>query len=46
MIATALLDRLLNHTHVINIRGDSYRIRQRQKSGLISVPPADISANE
>lgn len=46
VIATAILDRLLHHAHVINIRGDSYRIRQRQKSGLMSVPPADIPAME
>lgn len=46
VIATAMLDRLLHHAHVINIRGDSYRIRQRQKSGFTSVPPADIPAME
>lgn len=42
VIATAVLDRLLHHAQVINIRGDSYRIRLRQKSGLGSVPPAEI----
>ena len=27
--AAALLDRLLHHTHVITLRGDSYRVRNR-----------------
>lgn len=27
VIATAMLDRLLNHSHVINIRGDTYRLK-------------------
>jgi DNA replication protein DnaC len=44
VIATAMLDRLLHHAHVVNIRGESYRIRQRKKSGMKTVPPADISA--
>ncbi len=44
VIATAMLDRLLHHAHVINIRGESYRIRQRQKSGINTVPAANIPA--
>ncbi len=37
----ALLDRLLHHSHVITIRGDSYRLREKRKSGLVSsTPPA------
>ena len=27
VVATAILDRLLHHSHVITIRGDSYRLR-------------------
>ena len=27
VIATAILDRLLHHCHVINIKGNSYRLR-------------------
>ena len=44
VIATALLDRLLHHAHVINIRGDTYRLKDRLKTGVKTVPPADISA--
>ncbi len=37
-LATAILDRLLHHSHVVNIRGQSYRLRSRTKAGL-TVPP-------
>lgn len=41
VIATAILDRLLHHSHVITIRGDSYRLREKRKSGLMaSAQPA------
>lgn len=35
VVATAILDRLLHHSHVVTIRGDSYRLRQKRKAGLI-----------
>jgi DNA replication protein DnaC len=35
VIATAILDRLLHHSHVLTIRGDSYRLRQKRRSGLV-----------
>lgn len=35
VIATAILDRLLHHSHVINIRGESYRLREKRRSGLL-----------
>ena len=43
VIATAILDRLLHHSHIINIRGESYRLKDRLKGGVRVVPPADIS---
>ena len=42
VIATAMLDRLLHHAHIINIRGESYRLKDRLKGGVRVVPPADI----
>ncbi|MGE0372840.1 MAG: ATP-binding protein, partial [Gammaproteobacteria bacterium] len=36
-LTSAMLDRLLHHAHVIQIRGDSYRLRQARQSGLLSV---------
>lgn len=34
VIATAILDRLLHHSHVITIRGESYRLREKRRAGL------------
>jgi hypothetical protein len=36
VLATALLDRLLHHATTINVRGESFRLRQRRQSGLHS----------
>lgn len=33
--ASALLDRLLHHSHVVMIQGDSYRLRQKRKAGVL-----------
>jgi DNA replication protein DnaC len=35
IIATAILDRLLHHSATINIRGESYRLKERRKAGLL-----------
>jgi DNA replication protein DnaC len=35
VVATAILDRLLRHSHVVTIRGDSYRLREKRRSCLI-----------
>ena len=37
-LATAILDRLLHHAHVVNIRGDSYRMKERRKTGGLFTP--------
>jgi DNA replication protein DnaC len=35
VVATAILDRLLHHSHVLTIRGESYRLREKRRSGLL-----------
>jgi DNA replication protein DnaC len=35
VLATAILDRLLHHSHTLLITGESYRLREKRKSGLI-----------
>ena len=35
VLVTAILDRLLHHSLVITIRGDSYRLRGKRCSGLL-----------
>ena len=37
-LATAILDRLLHHVHVVNIRGESYRMKDRKKAGGLFTP--------
>ena len=44
VVATAILDRLLHHSHVITIRGDSYRLREKRRSGLIKASLGDTPA--
>ena len=55
IIATAILDRLLHHSTTINIRGESYRLNDRRRAGLlpgreqperpaIALPVAPVSA--
>jgi DNA replication protein DnaC len=44
IIATAILDRLLHHSTTVNIRGESYRLKERRKAGLI--PSAESSRPE
>ena len=38
VIATAILDRLLHHSTTVNIRGQSYRLKDRRKAGLLPQP--------
>lgn len=35
VVAAAILDRLLHHSHVVAIRGESYRLKEKRKSGLM-----------
>ena len=30
-----MLDRILHHSHVIQIKGDSYRLREKRKAGVV-----------
>ena len=46
-IAAALLDRLLHHSTTLNIRGDSYRLKDRKRAGLLSqAPPSEGAGGE
>lgn len=43
VLASAILDRLLHHATTINIKGESYRLREKKKAGFFSseVMPID-----
>ena len=40
VVAAAILDRLLHHSTVVTIRGDSFRLREKRRSGLVREPKA------
>lgn len=43
IIATAILDRLLHHATIVNIRGPSYRMKNKKNSGLYPAKGDDES---
>lgn len=34
VLATAILDRLLHHSTTLNIKGESYRLKDKRKAGV------------
>jgi len=41
----AMLDRLLHHAHVIQIRGDSYRLKEKMRAGIVRHVADDASSS-
>lgn len=39
VLTAAMLDRLLHHSHVVQIQGDSYRLREKRMAGIIGAQP-------
>lgn len=46
VIASAILDRLLHHATTVNIKRESYRLREKRKAGLIHAPLGRRPAEE
>ena len=40
VVATAILDRLLHHSHILTIKGDSYRLREKRQAGIVPAKEA------
>lgn len=40
VLTAAMLDRLLHHSHVVQIQGDSYRLKEKRMAGIIGAQPA------
>jgi DNA replication protein DnaC len=38
ILTVAMLDRLLHHSTIINIAGESYRLKDKRKAGIIATP--------
>jgi DNA replication protein DnaC len=45
VIASAILDRLLHHSHTINIKGESYRLKDKRKAGVWTQPAAESAGS-
>ena len=43
-LTAALLDRLLHHVHIVQISGESYRLKDRKKVGHLKVAAASQAA--
>lgn len=52
VLATAILDRLLHHSTTLNIKGESYRLKEKRKAGLLGrdksgeVEPQEVPMGE
>ncbi len=36
-LTAAILDRLIHHSHLINVTGESYRLKQKREAGLLDI---------
>jgi DNA replication protein DnaC len=36
-LTAAMLDRLMHHAHLIQIKGDSYRLKDKRKAGVLGL---------
>ena len=43
VVATAILDRLLHHSHVLTITGESYRLREKRRAGVLGASPSSLA---
>jgi hypothetical protein len=46
VVAAAILDRLLHHSVTINIRSESYRLREKPKAGVLGNFPSPPSMRQ
>jgi DNA replication protein DnaC len=43
MAATAMIDRLIHHSEILSLKGDSYRLRGKDIDTRIGAKPAEIA---
>ncbi|MCB0037492.1 MAG: IS21-like element helper ATPase IstB [Anaerolineales bacterium] len=46
VLATAILDRLLHHASTLNVKGESYRLKEKRKAGLLGRSQTDTEKSE
>lgn len=44
VIASEILDRLLHDATTINIKGESYRLKEKRRAGLLTTPQGELPA--
>jgi len=37
-LTSAMLDRILLHSHVLQLKGESYRLKEKKQAGLLRQP--------
>jgi DNA replication protein DnaC len=42
VLTTAILDRLLHHASTLNIKGESYRLKEKRKVGLFGKAKKEV----
>ncbi len=46
VLATAILDRLLHHATTLNVKGESYRLKEKRRAGLLGRPKPIEAASD
>jgi DNA replication protein DnaC len=46
ILATAILDRLLHYSTTLNIKGESYRLKEKRRAGLLGRPNLEVGEEE
>lgn len=46
MIASGILDRPTHHATTVNIKGESYRLREKRRAGLLRTPTTDLDPSD
>jgi DNA replication protein DnaC len=46
VLATAILDRLLHHATTVNIKGESYRLKEKRRAGVLGKTPIPTESEE
>jgi len=46
VVATAILDRLLHHATTLNIKGESFRLKEKRKAGMLINPASTPTTKE
>ena len=45
VLTAAMLDRILHHATVVQIAGESYRLKDKRRAGILARPPASLAAS-